>query len=280
MSDGTFHVLQHSPSGAATTTALPQVGGTDETPPIPGTLSILPVRGFVVFPHTLSPLNVQRPSSIQLLNDTLPQNKIIGLCTQRDETKDEPEIDDLYPVGTAAMVLKVLRQSDRHLVVIAQGLRRFAIRKITQTTPYIRADVEILNTLPPPTTKEFKAQFRNLRESALKLLELTPDVPEQARIILMGLEVAEQLTDFLAPNLNIDVMQKQALLEESDLEKRMRVVQASISSQLEIAQIQEKLQQDVQSQFSDAQRRAYLREQVKAIQKELGEGDSGAEEQI
>src|SRR5262249_15687612 len=150
MSDGAFQFLQESPADAATAAALPQVGGTDEAPPIPSTLSILPVRGFVVFPHTLSPLNVRRPFSLQLLNDTLPQNKIIGLVAQRDETKDEPEISDLYPVGTAAMVLKVLRQSDRHLVVIAQGLRRFAIRKITQTAPYLRAEVEVLNTLPAP----------------------------------------------------------------------------------------------------------------------------------
>jgi len=114
---------------------------------------------------------------------------------------------------------------------------------------------------------------------AAKLLELTPDVPEQARAIVLGMESAEELTDFLAPNLNLDVPQKQALLEEKDVEKRLHAVQASISSQLEIAQIQQKLQQDVQSQFTDAQRRAYLREQVKAIQKELGEGDSGAEEQ-
>ena len=105
-------------------------------------------------------------------------------------------------------------------------------------------------------------------------------MPEQARAIVLGLEDAEQLTDFLAPNLNIEVAQKQALLEENDLEKRVRSVQASISSQLEIAQIQQKLQQDVQSQFSDAQRRAYLREQIKAIQRELGEGESGAEEQM
>jgi ATP-dependent Lon protease len=256
-----------------------QLGGVDQMPAIPGTLAILPVRGFVVFPRTISPINVRRATSIQLLNETLPQQKIIGLVAQRDETKEEPEIADLYHIGTAVMVLKLLRQSDQHVVVIAQGLRRFAIRKVTQTAPFLRAEVDIVNVLPSPTTKEFEAEFRNLRDSAAKLLELSPDVPEQARAIVLGLEDAEQLTDFLAPNLNIDVTQKQALLEENDLEKRVRSVQASISSQLEIAQIQQKLQQDVQSQFSDAQRRAYLREQVKAIQKELGEGDSGAEEQ-
>jgi ATP-dependent Lon protease len=256
-----------------------QLGGVDQMPAIPDTLAILPVRGFVVFPRTISPINVRRAASIQLLNETLPQQKIIGLVAQRDEEKEEPEIADLYHVGTAVMVLKLLRQSDKHVVVIAQGLRRFAIRKLTQTVPFLRAEVEIYNVLPPPTTKEFEAEFRNLRDSAAKLLELSPDVPEQARAIVLGLEDAEQLTDFLAPNLNNDLAQKQALLEENDLEKRLRSVQASISSQLEIAQIQQKLQQDVQSQFTDAQRRAYLREQVKAIQKELGEGDSGAEEQ-
>jgi len=255
-------------------------GHPDSTPAIPETLALLPVRGFVVFPRTVSPLNVQRAASVQLLNETLPQQKIIGLITQRDESNEEPGINDLYEVGTAVTVLKLLRQADDHVVVIAQGLRRFRVRKVTQTAPFLRAEVEPLEMLPAPATKEFEAAFRNLRDSAAKLLELTPDVPEQARALVLGIEEAEELTDFLAPNLTLEVAQKQALLEENDVEKRLREVQASISSQLEIAQIQQKLQQDVQSQFSDAQRRAYLREQVKAIQKELGEGETGAEEQM
>jgi ATP-dependent Lon protease len=111
------------------------------------------------------------------------------------------------------------------------------------------------------------------------LLELTPDAPDQASLIVRSIENPEQLVDFLAPNLNVDVAQKQSILEELDVEKRLRAVQTHISSQLEIAQIQQKLQKDVQSQFSDAQRRAYLREQVKAIQRELGEGDPGVDEQ-
>ncbi len=279
MSAEPLSALQGAGENPAPASDTAQLRGMDEMPAIPDTLAILPVRGFVVFPRTVAPLNVERASSIQLLNETLPQNKIIGLVAQRDEAKEEPGESDLYQVGTAVTVLKLLRQADNHVVVIAQGLRRFAIRKVIQTSPFLRAEVEALKTLPAPTTKEFEAAFRNLRDSAAKLLELTPDVPEQARAIVLGIEDAEELTDFLAPNLNLDVAQKEALLEESDLEKRLRAVQASISSQLEIAQIQQKLQQDVQSQFSDAQRRAYLREQVKAIQRELGEGDSGADEQ-
>jgi len=257
------------------------MGGAAATssPQIPDVLSILPLRSFVVFPGTILPLTVGRAASIKLLDETLPQTKIIGLLTQRDETKEDPQPQDLYPVGTAAIVLKLLRQSDNHVVVVVQGLRRFALRKVIATAPYLRAEVELLDSRLPPSTKEWEATFRNLRDSAAKLLELTPDVPEQARAAVLSIENPEQLTDFLAPNLNVETAQKQAILEELDVEKRLATVQTSISAQLEIAQIQQKLQQDVQSQFSEAQRRAYLREQMKAIQRELGE-ETGATDQI
>src|SRR5918996_5808932 len=251
----------------------------DSAQQIPDVLSILPLRSFVVFPGTILPLTVGRAASIKLLDESLPQTKIIGLLTQRDETKDDPAPQDLYPVGTAAIVLKLLRQSDNHVIIVVQGIRRFALRKIVATDPYLRAEVELLNSKAPPRTKEWEATFRNLRDSAAKLLELTPDVPEQARAAVLSIEDPEQLADFLAPNLNVETAQKQAILEELDVEKRLAAVQAAISSQLEIAQIQQKLQQDVQSQFSDAQRRAYLREQMKAIQRELGE-EAGATDQI
>jgi ATP-dependent Lon protease len=249
-------------------------------PEIPDVLSILPVRGFVVFPGTVAPLNVRRRASIKLLDETLPQSKIIGLITQRDPDKEEPAPQDLYEIGTAAIVLKLLRQADDHVIALVQGLRRFALRKITSTDPFIRAEITLLESIKPAPSKEWEAAFRNLRDSAAQLLDLTPDAPDQSSVLVKSIEDPEQLVDFLAPNLNIDVAQKQALLEELDLEKRLRAVQTHISAQLEIAQIQQKLQKDVQSQFSDAQRRAYLREQLKAIQRELGEGDAGTDVQI
>ena len=257
------------------------MGGAAATsaPQIPDVLSILPLRSFVVFPGTILPLTVGRSASMKLLDETLPQTKIIGLLTQRDETKEDPQPQDLYSIGTAAIVLKLLRQSDDHVIIVVQGLRRFALRKVIATAPYLRAEVELLNSKLPPANKEWEATFRNLRDSAAKLLELTPDVPEQARAAVLSVEDPEQLADFLAPNLNVETAQKQAILEELDVEKRLASVQTAISSQLEIAQIQQKLQQDVQSQFSDAQRRAYLREQMKAIQRELGE-EVGAADQI
>jgi ATP-dependent Lon protease len=268
-------------SGADQSSAIAaDISDQSKTPRIPEELSILPVRGFVVFPGTIVPLNVRRPASIQLLDETLPRTKVIGLLTQRDETKEDPEPQDLYHVGTAALVLKMVRQADDHLLIIAQGLQRVKLRKIVAASPFIRAEVDLMNSVSPPDTKEWEAEFRNLRDSAARLFELTPEAPEQARLMILNIATPEQLADFLAPNLNVDVAQKQELLEEVDVEKRMRAVQKHISAQLEIAQIQEKLQKDVASQFSDAQRRAYLRSQIKAIQHELGENETGSDEQM
>jgi ATP-dependent Lon protease len=250
-----------------------------QLPRIPEELSILPIRGLVVFPGTVIPLNIQRPASLKLLDDTLPRTKVIGLLTQRDETIEEPAPQDLYSVGTAALVLKLLRQAEDSVLVIVQGLRRFSLRKILATSPYLRAEVDLPRSILPPPSKEWEATFRNLRDSAARLFELSPEAPEQARLTILNIESPEQLADLLAQNLNIDVPQRQALLEELEVEKRVHAVQKHVSAQLEIAQIQQRLQKDVASQFTDAQRRAYLRSQLKAIQHELGEAEGGSEEQ-
>ncbi|PYJ65895.1 MAG: endopeptidase La [Verrucomicrobia bacterium] len=278
MSDEQISALQPGAElkpGPQSTIAAP----TDQTqtPRIPEELSILPVRGFVVFP------DIQRAASLKLLDDTLPRTKVIGLLTQRDETKEDPTPQDLYTIGTAVLVLKLLRQAEDKVLVIAQGLRRFSLRKIVATSPFLRAEVDLPQSVSPPASKEWKATFRNLRDSAAdsaaRLFELAPDAPEQASLMVFNIDNAEQLADFLAPNLNVDVPQKHAILEELDVEKRVRAVQKQISAQLEIAEIQQRLQKDVASQFTDAQRRAYLRSQIKAIQRELGEAEGGSEEQ-
>ena len=273
----TFRAGVESKPGAESTIAAGT--GESQMPHIPEELSILPVRGLVIFPGTIIPLTIQRAASLKLLDDTLPRTKVIGLLTQRDEAKDDPTPQDLYTVGTAALVLKLFRQAEDNVLVIVQGLRRFSLRKIVATSPFLRAEVDLPESIMPAPSKEWEATFRNLRDSAARLFELAPDAPEQARLMILNIESPEQLADFLAPNLNVDVAQKQALLEELDVEKRVRAIQKQISAQLEIAEIQQKLQKDVASQFSDAQRRAYLRSQIKAIQRELGEAEGGGEEQ-
>jgi ATP-dependent Lon protease len=251
-----------------------------DEPSIPGVLSVLPVRGMVVFPGTVVPLSIRRPGSLKMLDETLPKTKIIALLAQRNEETQSPTEEELYPVGVAGNVLKLIRQSDEVVVILVQALRRIRATKFIATTPYFRCEVEVLKSVQPEKDPQWEARVKNLRETALQLLDLTPDAPEQARLMLMNIADAGQLADFLASNMNAAVDEKQHILEELDVAKRVAAVQQRLSAQLEIARLQQKLQQDVASQISDSQRRMYLREQIKAIQKELGEGEGGSEEQV
>ena len=268
MSDAIISTLQQSSSAPPLRepTATTDKAGDRSMPRIPEELSILPLPGFVMFPGSVLPLTVSRPASIKLLDETLPLTKVVGFLTQRDEKNEEPGPQDVYPVGTAAIVLKLLRQAEDRIVIVVQGLRRFAICKIVATQPYLRAEINLLDSIVPQQNPEWQAEFQNLRDSAVRLSQLRPDIPEETAAIIPNIDDPEQLADFLAPHLDIPVVQRQSILEELDVRKRVSAVQKHISAQLEVAQIQQKLQEDVQSQFSDAQRKAYLRGQLKAIQ--------------
>jgi len=259
---------------------LPVAGSVekDGQPVIPEVLPILPTREMVVFPGTVVPLTIRRESSLKLLDTSLPESKAIGLVAQRDSTKEDPKPEDLFGVGTAVTVLKLLRQPDETVLLVVQALQRIAIGTYILTHPFLKAEVRVLESFAPASgSKQWEAEIKTLRENAMKIVEMSPDIPDQARGVLMNISDAGQLADFLATNLNVDVAQKQSLLEELDVAKRVSAVQTHIAGQLEIAQIQQKLQKDLASQFSDAQRRAYLREQMKAIQRELGEDTTGTE---
>lgn len=246
----------------------------------PELLPILPLMGVVVFPGTVVPLTLGRPSALRLVDDCLPQTKQIGLITQRNEEAEKPDLADLYETGVVAQVLKMMRQPDGTVVLVVQAKGRFKVTRLVQTEPFLRAEVETPPTiLPADDDKEALAAFNNLRDSALQLMELMPEIPEQARMVILNIHEPAHLADLLAGNLGLDVAQKQALLEENDVLKRVALVQESISRQIEIGALQQKLRKDVEGQFSDSQRRAYLREQVRAIQRELGESE-GADEQI
>ena len=278
---------EHEKSAPTQASATPPViAVTDQAPgsnqpEIPSPLAILPIRGVVVFPGTVVPLTLGRPSALKLVDDNLPQSKVIGLVTQRHEDTEKPGAEDLFPIGVACQVLKLMRQPENTVVLLVQALRRFRLGAITQTEPYLRAEMELLPSIPvDPNDKEAEAAFNNLRESAINLLELSPEIPDQARTVLQNIEDAGHLTDLLAGNLALDVAHKQALLEEPDVAKRMRQVQEAVTRQTEIAELQQKLRKDVESQFSNTQRRAYLREQIHAIQRELGDEEPGAEDQV
>ncbi len=225
------------------------------------------------------PLGVGRPSSRRLLDESLPKSKVIGLVAQRDEDEENPNPSGLYDIGTAAMVLKLVRQPDESISIIVQGLTRIRIKKITQNKPYFIAHVEHV-TERSGSGKKFDAGVSQIKEQSRQLIEATPNVPEQALSVLMNIDNPSHLADFLATNLNLDVQQKQDLLEELDVAKRIRAVHQYVSNHLEIANLQQKIQQDVQTSISENQRKYVLREQLKAIQKELGESEDGTEQTI
>jgi ATP-dependent Lon protease len=258
----------------------PESGPASNTTSPSQTLPILPVRGIVLFPGMAVPLTIGRPSGLKLIDAELPGNKMLGILFQKDEQQQQPGPSDLFPIGVSAQVLKMVRQADGTVVLIVQILERIQAEFFIQMEPYLRASVRTVPTITPEgVEKELSASLNNLRESAIKLLDLSPEIPEGAKAALASVDEPERLTDMLAGNLSIDTASKQKILEEADLLKRMHMVQEALQRQIEIAELQQKLRKDVEGQFSDTQRRAYLREQLRAIQRELGEEEPGGEEQ-
>jgi ATP-dependent Lon protease len=243
-------------------------------------LSVLPLRNTVVFPGTVVPINVGRASSLQLLEESLPRNKSLALLLQKDPAQDEPGIEGLHEVGVIAKVLRMIRQGDDAVVVLVHGESRMRVRRAVQLEPYVRAEVEVLDSVEVSGDGDhWEASLRNLRESAQRLMNLRPEVPEEAKMAVEEITEPSVLTDFLGSNLSIEAKEKQKLIEETSVGRRVEMVQRHLNSQLHIAELQSKLRQDVQSEFTEAQKRAYLREQLRAIQKELGE-EGSAEEQV
>lgn len=269
-------------SSAGPHIVLAKPGAPDELEQkVPDVLPILPLRNLVLFPGTIAPLNIGRSESIKLLEESLPRSKVIGVVAQKNPQLDNPSAGDLFRVGTAAVVLKLVRQSPEAAVLIVQGLQRFRLGKVIQNDPFIRAEVETLvSTAPAKENKEEEAAVRNLRDTFSQLVELTPELPDEMRIAASNIESSGELSDFIISNLSVPSVQKQEALEEMDVGKRIRIIQQRVSAQLEIARIQQKLQKDVSLQFTDMQRRAYLREQLRAIQRELGEGEQEVEQQV
>ena len=226
----------------------------------------------------LFPLTVERSASRLLLEELLPTGRLLGLATQKDADLDVPGADDLYHIGVLGNILRMVRKNDEQTLVLIQIVERVKLTGFSSTKPYLKAEFEILENRFPKAGDMWEATLRNLRESAQTFIELNPNIPDEARQALDAIDSPSILTDFLATNLSLDLVQKQRLLEELNVKKRAEKVQQTMNNQLHIAELQQKLRADVEDEFSDAQRRAYLREQLRAIQRELGEGD-GSEEQ-
>ncbi len=233
-------------------------------------LPIMPLRNTVVFPHQVIPLAVGREKSLNLLKLVDEESKIIGLVSQRDGNLEEPKGDDLYEWGTAAMILKKFKMPDGSEQLIVQGMYRFKILKFSQIEPHFEATV-----LPAQEsvtqTVEVEALMNNMKMLFQKIVDLSPYLTGEHRVLVLNTEDPGKLTDVIASQVNFSVNEKQQILEITDVKQRLEKVHYLLNKELQVLELGSKIQNEVQGELNKTQRHYYLREQLKAIKKELGE---------
>src|SRR5690348_727848 len=238
-------------------------------------LPILPVRDTVLFPHAVLPLTVGRESSVQLIN-SLGEDKTIVVVAQREARVDAPQASDLYTVGTLAVVHKVVKMPNQSLFVFAEGLERVRLSEFTQLTPFMRARVDSVPESIPPKSSEVEALQRNVLTLFQQIVAGSPTLSDELSTVAMNIEEPGRLVDFIASSLpSLSTADKQDTLETSDVRVRLEKVNQHLAKELEVQQLRNKIQSEVQDRVQQSQREYYLREQMKAIQKELGEQDEG-----
>ncbi len=244
---------------------------------LPDVIGILPIRNAVAYPGTVTPLAIGRARSRQLLEDTRPNESIIGLVTQHRPETERPGFDDIYSVGTAASVLKLIKMPQGSIHIVVHGITRFEIKERLTTEPYLKARVQLLN-VTARMTKKLQALIVNVRQLANRVIALSPNVPEEASVLLENIENPSALADFLAANLSLKITEKQELLEELDSGRRLEAISIALANQLEVLELSHKIQGRVRESVDKSQREYFLQEQLKAIQSELGKGDRQSEE--
>jgi ATP-dependent Lon protease len=242
---------------------------------VPDELPILPLRDTVLFPNSFMPLAVARESSVRLIDEAISAGKLIGVFTQRDASVEEPQQDDLYRVGTASHIHKMFKLPDGSLRLIVQGLTRLTLQEVTATRPYLRARVNTATeSLAEEDRLEIDALLRNIKTNFQQVVSLSPLLSDDLQTLAVNIVEPGRLADFIASSLTtITTAVKQEVLETLDVRARMDALNRILIKELEVLELGSKIQSQVQSEVGKNQREYFLREQLKAIQKELGEGD-------
>jgi ATP-dependent Lon protease len=240
--------------------------------PLPAALPVLPLREMVPFPDTLTPLAVGRPRSMRLVNDVLSGERMLALVASRDPEVEDPSPDELYDVGVAGIVARMLKVPDGSIRILIQGTERIRIADFVAEEPYLVARVEALPDVTEPSP-ELEALTHNVQRTFTEIIEQIPYLPEELQIAVTNLDDPSALSHLIAGALRISTEEKQELLEQVDVAKRLRRLSEILARELEVVQLGSKIQSQVQSEIDKGQREYYLREQLKAIQQELGEGD-------
>lgn len=250
--------------------------GLDHGVEIPDELSLLPIKDTVLFPMVVMPLIVSRESSMKLVDDAVvSDSRIIALSTLKDPNVEAPKCDDVYPIGVAAAIHTMLRLPE-HQRLIIQGLRRIRIKECIQTEPYLRVKIEEIpeaDDFSPEELVELEALRRNVSDNFQKVVALSPNLPDELQSIATSISKPGVLADTVALHLPIPIAEKQSLLETPGIKERLRALLAILVREVEVLELGSKIQSQVHSEMGKTQREYYLREQLKAIQRELGEGD-------
>ncbi len=244
---------------------------------VPEELPVLPVREMVIYPGMVVPLSLVRETSRKLISTVLPDLRVIACICQKDPEVEDPGGEDLYDWGTAVAVLRLMKLEDDQQGVIVHGVARVRVTDWLAGEPFLRARVQRKEDLLEEGPK-LEALQLNVRHLAGRAIELSPNIPSEASSMLENLTEPGSLADFMASNLQLDVPARQQLLEELDVEKRLRRVSEELQKQIEVLELSSEIHSQVKESIDKTQRRYYLQEQLKAIQKELGQGDEQSAE--
>jgi ATP-dependent Lon protease len=249
--------------------------GSDEPFELPNELAILPIRQTVLFPGMVIPVTVVRQKAIRLVKKIYRNSdinlRILGAVTQEKPNKEDPTAEDLYNVGTVAQILKMITLPDGNVTIIVQGRQRFEIKSIISEDPYITASVQAIeDTFVSPTKKESKALLQSLRDGAHKIMRLNPEIPQEARIALDNIESPVFLIHFLSSNINVEVADKQKLLEERNGHKQATLLLQYMMREIEMLELKREIQSKASSDIDQQQRDYFLRQQIKVLHDELG----------
>ena len=237
---------------------------------LPETISILSLRNTVLFPGVVIPITAGRDKSIQLINDANSGSKVIGVVSQKDESVEDPTIDDIYTTGTVARILKVLKMPDGNTTVIIQGKKRFQISEMVSETPYMVAKIQDVPEVNPLGSTEFTAIIESIKDLALQIIKQSPTIPSEASFAIKNIESNSFLINFVSSSMNLSVVEKQKLLEVNDLQERALHTLKHMNVEFQRLELKNDIQSKVQSDMNQQQREYFLQQQIKTIQEELG----------
>lgn len=244
---------------------------------IPAEIGLLPLRNTVLFPGVVLPITVGRDKSIKAVNDAYRGDKLIGVIAQKDSNVEDPEVKDLEKIGTVARIVKMIKMPDGGTTIIIQGKSRFLVEAITGEDPYFKAKIQKLEEEESPKDEDFNAYVANIKDLAADIVQLSPNIPTEASIILRNIENPSFLIHFVSSNLNTDIKDKQRLLELNHIRERADLLMQLLQKELQFAELKNKVTTKTRTELDKQQREYFLQQQLKSIKEELG-GDSNSQE--